>query len=99
MATDEATDELRGLLAETAHAHHEATGGVNPEWAAWYADYLFGKIDPYVGFSPDRATIEGWLTAAEQRHQTEEPDEKYWPTLYARYILEDYAPEITDERR
>lgn len=89
---DEARIEgLRALLAETAHAHHEATGGPNASWANWYAEYLQGKVDEYVGFSPDVATIAGWLLAAEGRHESEEPDEKYWPTVYARYIVEDYA--------
>lgn len=93
MADDDQIEALRALLAETAHAHHEATGGVNPQWAEWYADYLHGKIDEYVGFSPDVDTIASWLTAADERHQAEEPDTKYWPTLYARYILENYAKE------
>jgi hypothetical protein len=89
---DEARIEgLRELLAETAHAHHEATGGPNSNWSGWYAEYLVGKIDEYVGSSPDVETISSWLTAADNRHQTEEPDTKYWPTVYARYIVEDYA--------
>lgn len=91
MADEERIDSLRGLLAETAHAHHEATGGVNRQWAEWYAAYLEGKIDSHVAFSPDPSTIEEWLVAADERHQAEEPETKYWPTLYARYILEDYA--------
>jgi len=94
VADDEHIERLGGLLAETAHAHHEATGGVNPpEWAPWYADYLQGKIDGSVGFSPDPVTVESWLTMADERHQAEEPETKYWPTLYARYIIEDYAQE------
>lgn len=91
MVEEERIDSLRGLLAETAHAHHEATGGVNPRWAKWYAEYLEGKIDSHLGFSPDRKLIEEWLTAADERHRAEEPETKYWPTLYAGYILEDYA--------
>ena len=76
MAEDKDIERLRGLLAETGHAHHEATGGVNPEWAAWYADYLQGKIDRSVGFSPDPSTVEAWLTMADERHHAEEPETK-----------------------
>lgn len=82
---------LRALLAETAHAHHEATGGPNANWADWYGEYLHGKIDAYVGSSPDMATISGWMIAAEKRHESEEPENNYWPTVYARYIVEDYS--------
>jgi hypothetical protein len=89
---DEARIEgLRALLAETAHAHHEATGGPNANWAGWYGEYLYGKIDEYVESSPDMATISGWMIAAEERHESEEPEDKYWPTIYARYIVEDYS--------
>ena len=89
---DEARIEgLTNLLAETAHAHHEATGGPNANWSGWYAEYLLGKIDEFVAFSPDVETISSWLTDAEERHDTEEPETKYWPTVYARYIVNDYA--------
>lgn len=84
---------LRDLLAETAHAHHEATGGPDSNWSGWYADYLAGKIDEFVGFSPDVETISAWMTAADKRHLAEEPEEKYWPAVYARYIVEDFATE------
>jgi hypothetical protein len=82
---------LRALLADTAHAHHEATGGPNANWAGWYAEHLYGRIDEYVGSSPDMATISDWMIAAEKRHEAEEPENKYWPTVYARYIVEDYS--------
>ncbi len=92
MADEQAAEALRALLAETAHAHHEATGGVNNAWADWYADYMSGRLGDIIGFEPDVTMTSAWLTAADERHKTEEPDVRYWPTLYARYILEDYAP-------
>ncbi len=93
MADQDKIEALQRLLAETADAHHKATGGPDSNWAGWYADYLHGKIDEQVGFSPDVETLAAWLTAADERHRTKEPEIKYWPTVYARYILEDYATE------
>lgn len=86
-------DRLRGLarlLAGTARAHHEATGGVNAEWALWYAERLQGDIDEFVGSSPSVETIRDWLVAADQQHRAEAPDD-HWPTYYARLFTEEYA--------
>ena len=87
---DEEHRRLTRLLAATARAHHEATGGVNHDWADWYAKRLLGEIDDYVGFSPDAATIAGWLAAADARQKAADPDGR-WPPFYARYILEEHA--------
>ena len=81
---------LTRLLASTARAHHEATGGVNDDWARWYADRMMGAIDEFVGFSPHVDSIHVWLIAAEDKQRTEDPDER-WPPAYARYILDEYA--------
>ena len=38
---------LGGLLRETQKDHHQVyidTDGDHPDWAIWYADYLFGKL-------------------------------------------------------
>jgi hypothetical protein len=86
-------DALSVLLADTASAHHEATGGPDEDWAGWYAEFLVGKIDEHVGSSPDVETIKAWMIAADERHRGQDADVRYWPTLYARYILEDYAAE------
>ncbi len=87
------SDRERGLsrlLAATARAHHEATGGTNSHWPAWYAAHLVGSIDEFVGFSPDATVIEEWLIKSDERHQAVDPDGR-WPAFYARYILEELA--------
>ena len=90
MDTTEARRGLSRLLAGTARAHHAATGGVNANWAQWYAKHLAGQIDEYVGFSPTTAVIEGWLVAAEQAHGKEDPEGR-WPPFYAAHIIDQYA--------
>jgi hypothetical protein len=81
---------LRHLLAATAQAHHEATGGPNTKWAQWYAERLEGHIDEFVGFSPSVDEITGWLLDADRRQRAEDPDGR-WTAFYARMFVEDYA--------
>ncbi len=75
------------LLTAAWHAHHDATGGPDPEWPRWYADFLDGELDPYVGYTPDAETIEEWLTIADRRFRTE-PLGSEWAPAYAGVILE-----------
>lgn len=82
-------DAARGLsrlLGGTARAHHEATGGVNPGWADWYAEHLHSDIAEFVGYQPTIETIAGWLARADEIHRAERADEK-WPPVYAELIL------------
>jgi hypothetical protein len=45
MSDAEARSELEGYLVTTAKAHHKATGGVNPQWAEWYAEHLITDVN------------------------------------------------------
>lgn len=81
---------LARLLADTARAHHEATGGVNADWARWYAERMTGDIDEFVGYSPPVETVEQWLIAADEQYRAEEREER-WPPYYARLFIEEYA--------
>jgi len=95
MADRARVTELGRLLATAARAHHDATGGVNANWANWYAQHLEGEIDAHVGFSPGVDEITGWLTLADERHRTQAPDQR-WPFYYAELIL-DLVDEDGDE--
>lgn len=88
--TDEQQRGLTRLLAGTARAHHEATGGTNADWAQWYAEHLTGDIDEFVGHSPSVKDIQSWLVDAEEKHHVEDPDGR-WPPFYARFIIEERA--------
>jgi hypothetical protein len=90
MVDESAQHGLTRLLAGTARAHHDATGGSNDSWAQWYAEHLAGKIDDFVGFSPSVETIGEWLVAADDKQRAEDPD-GHWPSAYARYILAEPA--------
>jgi hypothetical protein len=90
MVDESAQRGLARLLATTARAHHEATGGINEEWAQWYAEYLADRIDEFVGFSPSVEIIGEWLVAADDKQRAEDPEGR-WPPAYARFILEELA--------
>lgn len=87
MAGTERMTALADLLMAAWHAHHDATGGPDPEWPRWYAGFLDGELDPYVGFNPDVETIEEWLTIADRRFR-EEKAALEWAPAYAGVILE-----------
>ena len=94
MAEPEKVTKLGRLLAATARAHHDETGGANDQWAAWYAARLTGDIDSHVGFSPSVDIVEDWLTVAHERHQAEAPESR-WPFYYAELILDTVGDSAT----
>ena len=89
MTEDVRITELALLLLDTGRGHHDAfaaTKGEDPEWPLWYAKYLEGRIDSYLGTGPTRSKLVQCLVDADEAHQTQRPDEP-WPTFYARYLL------------
>ncbi|MGH8914967.1 MAG: hypothetical protein ACRDZM_10685 [Acidimicrobiia bacterium] len=87
MADRSSVVELSRLLEETAQAHHDATGGPDPSWESWYAEFLEGEIDAYLGFHPDVGQITEWLAQAAEKHEIEARD-RPWPDYYAESILD-----------
>ena len=54
MGSDQLKDELSALLTQTGKAHHEAfaaTDGEDPDWAIWYADYLYDRLARFLLWS------------------------------------------------
>lgn len=92
MADRDTVTQLGRLLGAAARDHHEAHGaGPAPRWASWYASWLEGKLESFVGFEPTVEQITGWLQEADTRYRSEEPDTK-WPYFYAELILDSLAP-------
>ena len=79
--------ELGRIFNEAAKAHHDVLAGPGHEWERWYAEFLEGEIDPYLGFGPDADEIADWLTWAAEKHRTEAPDTSR-PDYYAELILD-----------
>jgi hypothetical protein len=47
---------------------------------------MYGQLLPLLASDPSVDTVEGWLTAADERYRSEEP-EGSWPGHYAEWIL------------
>jgi hypothetical protein len=86
MSDAEARGELVGYLVATAKAHHKATGGVNPQWAEWYADYLITDVNRVLNADMRVDDLTEWLIGADRRYHEEGP-ELSWPKAYASWLL------------
>lgn len=82
----EARSELMGYLITTANAHHEVTGGVNPQWAEWYAGDLIGDVNRVLDADMSVDELAEWLIGADRRYREEGP-EMSWPKAYASWLL------------
>lgn len=89
MAKPDRSDEIVGHLVATAKAHHAATGGVNPQWARWYAEHLVDDLNQSLNSDMEVDELETWLTAADRRYR-DEPQTTSWPKAYAAWLRADY---------
>lgn len=83
-------DRVAALLQRTAEAHHQAfraTDGADPDWPAWYADYLVqngaGELLADPGLTADSLATR--LVEVDRRHQAEAP-ETPWESYYAEQL-------------
>lgn len=84
---------LGGVLRETQKEHHQAyidTDGYHPDWAIWYADYLFDKLPKFLHEEMIRSEIIYNLVLLDKMYTAEAPEIR-WNEFYARYLLENYA--------
>lgn len=86
MTDDTTYDDIRHLLVGAAHAHHAVYGGPSDTWARWYAEWMYGQLLPLLTSDPSVDIVEGWLTVADERYRSEEP-EGSWPGHYAGWIM------------
>jgi hypothetical protein len=78
--------EVVGVLINTAKAHHDATGGPNPQWAEWYSEHALDDINRLLGSDMTAIELAEWLTLADLRYREENPEES-WPKAYASWLL------------
>ena len=91
---DERFLPLMDLLREAAQAHHhvyQATNGDDPDWAIWYANYLYDKLPAHLGgVCLHRSDIVYLLKRLEYEHKSEAPGAE-WKRFYARSLLFRYG--------
>lgn len=89
----EQVTELGRVLKRTQKEHHQAhieTDGYHPDWAIWYADYLFEELPKFLSDEMIRSEIIYNLVLLDKMYTAEAPDIK-WNEYYARYLLENYS--------
>lgn len=82
-------EQLADLLKRTGDAHHvafEETGGLDPEWARWYADHLRPELGDSLGRSLSNEEIAELLSEAQDVLDSSE-SARPWPEFYATHIL------------
>lgn len=89
MVASDHFDEIVAYLVATARAHHAATGGVNPEWARWYAEHLVDDLNSVLSSDIEVDELADWLAEADHRFRRE-PQTSSWPKAYATRLIEEY---------
>jgi len=90
---NETVEKIAELLMETGHAHHNAfldTDGADPEWAMWYADYLYDKLPDLLHVELSKREIVSLVTKLDEQYRAEAPDTP-WPEYYAIQLAEMYS--------
>lgn len=81
--------KLEQLFQETGRAHHQAflaTDGDDPDWPAWYAEYLASRLAKLLGRSFATNDLQRSLVSAEAERQKLNPPPD-WARFYAQHIL------------
>ena len=89
-------EELAALFMETGKHHHkayEASDGVDPEWALFYAGYFQAKIWDRLGEVPTRSEIIHFLLDADKAFRATGKEYMEWPMYYAKPYLEKHPPD------
>jgi hypothetical protein len=85
--------QLETLFRETGQAHHEAfveTGGEDPEWPLWYAQYALEKLQELLNVGLTKSQLVYLLIAASNEQQVRAPGAD-WARYYARFFQERYT--------
>jgi hypothetical protein len=76
--------ELFHEAAETHHVVYRITGGEDPDWPSWYADWLLNlsELPEQLGAAPVRSHLVHALVQLDRDYTAEAPDER-WEDWYA----------------
>ena len=82
-------DRIVDLMRQTGYAHHQAfieTDGDEPEWSAWYADYLSERLPSMLGMAFTKDELAELLVELDEKQKREAPDAD-WPGYYADELI------------
>jgi NAD(P)H-hydrate epimerase len=90
--TDPQRESLIELFSQAGIDHHQAfieTDGADPEWPAWYANYLQERLTRLTGLVLPLDELETLLTTMSEEHKENAPTVS-WPSYYADYFIQHY---------
>ncbi|GAB4451187.1 MAG: hypothetical protein Kow00120_21510 [Anaerolineae bacterium] len=94
MGTDAKLEaQLAALFEEAGNAHHQAfteSGGDDPEWPLWYADYLHEKLSKALGAGFTRSELVYLLVMVAKEQALRAPGAN-WARYYARFFATRYT--------
>ena len=86
--------ELAALFMDTGQHHHkayQASDGVDPEWALFYAGYLQARIWDRLGEVPTRSQLIHFVVEADRAFGATGKEYMEWPRFYAKLYIETLA--------
>jgi NAD(P)H-hydrate epimerase len=86
--------ELAALFMETGQHHHkayQASDGVDPEWALFYAGYLQARIWDSLSEAPTRSRLIHFVVEADRAFGATGKEYMEWPGFYAKRYIESLA--------
>lgn len=83
-------ERLDKLFQETGSAHHNEWPGIHPDWAIWYAEYLFDRLPPILGVELILSEIIYAVMRLSKEQPVEAPDVP-WTRYYAEWFLAEYG--------
>jgi hypothetical protein len=91
---EEVSKAISALLHEAAETHHTVyriTGGVDPDWASWYADWLIqhSELPKYLGMEPVRSELVYMLVKLDKDF-TLSGRADAWEDFYATGLIEHF---------
>ncbi len=84
--------DLLHEAAETHHTVYRITGGEDPDWASWYADWLLdlSELPAVLGARPVRSHLVHALVSLDREFTSGERDER-WEDWYAARLSADFS--------
>ncbi|MFQ5743595.1 MAG: hypothetical protein ACE5HV_08400 [Acidobacteriota bacterium] len=83
---------LADLFHEAGRAHRQAfseTGGKDPEWPIWYADFLLHRLNKRLKAELTKSELVYLLLKADRERAFRAPGAD-WPNYYAKFFYERY---------
>ncbi len=85
--------QLEDLFRKASEAHHQAfieTGGQDPDWPLWYADYALERLRALLDVPLSKSQLVYLLVAASNEQRGKAPGAD-WARYAARFLAQRYA--------